>query len=179
MPQYGRGFVSGSGKNGVTTEFDHHASYGTVTGSLAQFQEAAEQMGLRTCLCFEVSDRAGEESARQAVDENIRYMKEVKQNPCQKGMMGLHASFTLSDETLAYAAEQMESENAYHIHIAECKEDEEDCKKRYACSIAKRLEHFGMMGEKTLIAHGVYLDGEELSLIKEKMRWLSQIQNRI
>mgnify|MGYP000002460084 FL=1 len=155
-------------KNGVTTEFDHHASYGAVTGSLAQFSEAAEQIGLRTCLCFEVSDRAGKEAARQAVNENIRCIKEAKPNPIRKGMMGLHASFTLSDETLAYAAERMESENAYHIHIAECREDEEDCQKRYACSITKRLERFGMLGEKTLIAHGVYLDGEELSLIKEK-----------
>lgn len=154
-------------KNGVTTEFDHHASYGYIENSLTELSEAAEEIGLRTCLCFEVSDRWGTKKAREAVDENIRYMRESKETSLQCGMMGLHASFTLSDKTLSYAVNRMQGEQAYHVHVAECEEDEQDCRKKYGVSIAQRFDRFGILGEKTILAHGVYLDEEELRIIKK------------
>ena len=46
-------------KNGVTTVFDHHASFGHITGSLSAIEEAAKDLGVRTCLCYEISDRDG------------------------------------------------------------------------------------------------------------------------
>ncbi len=55
-------------KNGVTTVFDHHASYGEVIGSLSQLSKAADELGVRTCLCYEVSDRHGQEQMRAAVN---------------------------------------------------------------------------------------------------------------
>ena len=39
-------------KNGVTTVFDHHASYGAITGSLFAIEDAARELGVRTCLCY-------------------------------------------------------------------------------------------------------------------------------
>lgn len=155
-------------KNGVTTEFEHHASYGAISNSLWEISQAAKKQGLRTAVCFEVSDRSGKEKAKEAVAENIRFIKETKENPLQKGMMGLHASFTLSDETLDDVRTQMNGEKVYHIHIAECREDEEDCIKKYGIPVVKRLDRFGMLGSKTLIAHGVYLNDEELALVHQK-----------
>ncbi len=90
-------------KNGVTTVFDHHASFGSIEDSLFKIAEAAGKLGVRTCLCYEVSDRDGEEKARAAVKENgdfIRYALSQK-DAMLKGMMGMHAQFTLSDKTLA------------------------------------------------------------------------------
>lgn len=46
-------------QNGTTTIFDHHSSPGAVTGSLFRIAEAARQTGVRSCLCYEVSDREG------------------------------------------------------------------------------------------------------------------------
>ena len=48
-------------KQGVTTVFDHHASYCQIPGSLFQIGESAKKFGIRSCLCYEVSDRDGEE----------------------------------------------------------------------------------------------------------------------
>ena len=41
-------------RNGVTTVFDHHASFGHITGSLHAIEEAATDLGIRTCLCYEI-----------------------------------------------------------------------------------------------------------------------------
>ena len=48
-------------KQGVTTIFDHHAAYCEIPGSLFQIGESAKKFGIRSCLCYEVSDRDGEE----------------------------------------------------------------------------------------------------------------------
>ena len=86
-------------RNGVTTVFDHHASYGEITGSLTQLSNAADELGIRTCLCYEVSDRDGEQKMREAVQENAAFIKasSLRNDDMQKAMMGMHAAFTLSD----------------------------------------------------------------------------------
>lgn len=62
-------------KKGVTTVFDHNASPFAVTGSLDSIADAAKDLGLRTCLCYEVSDRDGEKIAQEGIDENINFIK--------------------------------------------------------------------------------------------------------
>ena len=54
-------------KQGVTTIFDHHASYGEIPGTLHTIAEESKRLGLRSCLCYEVSDRDGEEKCLQAI----------------------------------------------------------------------------------------------------------------
>ena len=61
-------------KQGVTTIFDHHASYCEIPGSLFQIAESAKQFGIRSCLCYEVSDRDGEEKCLQAIQENADFI---------------------------------------------------------------------------------------------------------
>ncbi len=51
-------------RNGVTTVFDHHASFGHITGSLSAIEDAARDLGIRTCLCYEISDRDGMDKSR-------------------------------------------------------------------------------------------------------------------
>jgi len=95
-------------KNGVTTVFDHHASYGSIRDSLFKIEEAAKETGIRSCLCYEVSDRDGMEKRTDAVLENEAFIKHALADDTDMiaGMMGLHASFTLSDETLALCCTQ-------------------------------------------------------------------------
>ena len=61
-------------KQGVTTIFDHHASFCEIPGSLFQIGESAKKFGVRSCLCYEVSDRDGEEKSIQAVKENADWI---------------------------------------------------------------------------------------------------------
>ena len=94
-------------KNGVTTVFDHHASFGSIGGSLFEIERAAKETGVRSCLCYEISDRDGMDKAREAVMENAEFIRHALKDESGMiaGMMGMHAQFTISDETFALAAE--------------------------------------------------------------------------
>ena len=65
-------------KNGVTTVFDHHASFGEIKDSLFAIGQAAQELGVRSCLCYEVSDRDGQDKARQAVLENEAWIRHAQ-----------------------------------------------------------------------------------------------------
>ncbi len=62
-------------KNGVTTIFDHHASFGSIGGSLFEIEKAAKETGVRSCLCYEISDRDGMDKARASVMENAEFIR--------------------------------------------------------------------------------------------------------
>ena len=93
-------------KNGVTTVFDHHASFGAITGSLFEIEKAAKETGIRSCLCYEISDRDGKDKSREAIQENVDFIKHALADDSDMiaGMMGMHASFTISDETMERCA---------------------------------------------------------------------------
>lgn len=156
-------------KNGVTTVFDHHASFGEIKDSLFAIEDAAKEMGVRTCLCYEISDRDGMDKARAAVMENASWIKHALADDTDMiaGMMGMHAQFTISDETMELAAANKPAEVGYHIHVAEGIEDLHDCLKKYGKRIVDRLMDCNILGEKTLLAHCIYVNPHEMQLIKD------------
>lgn len=155
-------------KSGVTTVFDHHASYGQIKDSLFAIEDAAKEFGVRCALCFEVSDREGREKARQAVLENEAWINHAlaDKRDMIAGMMGLHAQFTISDETFAYAAAHKPEGTGYHIHVAEGIEDLQDCLRRHGKRIVERLMDFDITGRKSLFVHCIYVSPHEMDLIR-------------
>jgi cytosine/adenosine deaminase-related metal-dependent hydrolase len=106
------GLVDGI-KSGVTTYFDHHASPNCVDGSLDIISNETINAGVRASLCYEVSDRDGDEVIKKGLRENERFIsKAIKNHENINGMMGLHAALTLSDDTLLKAKE---IENKYKL----------------------------------------------------------------
>ena len=156
-------------KNGVTTIFDHHASYGSITDSLFKIEEAARQTGIRSCLCYEVSDRDGKEKAKEAVLENENFIKHALADDSGMiaGMMGMHASFTISDETMELCAAHKPAEVGYHIHVAEGIEDLHHCLRNYSKRIIDRLMDVDVLGEKTIAAHCIYVNKHEMELLRD------------
>lgn len=153
----------------MTTVFDHHASFGSITDSLFIIEEAAEELGVRSCLCYEVSDRDGMDKAKEAVMENARFIQHTLKDDTDMiaGMMGMHASFTISDETMELAAANKPEEVGYHIHVAEGIEDLHHCLKHYGKRIIDRLMDCGVLGEKTLLGHCIYVNEHEMDLIRD------------
>lgn len=156
-------------KNGVTTVFDHHASYGEIPGSLFAIADAAEQLGVRTCLCYEVSDRDGQEKMKQAVRENADFIQACQKDnsDMKKAMMGMHASFTLSDETLALCRENTPAGVGFHIHVAEGMDDVYDSLKKYHKRLINRLFDNDILGEKTICGHCIHVNGLEMDILKQ------------
>ena len=155
-------------KNGVTTVFDHHASYFDVPGSLDDIASAATELGVRASLCYEVSDRDGEKKAMEAVLENERFILRAQQEGSDMlhGMMGLHASFTVSDETLR-RCEAHRHGAGYHVHCAEGPADLAHCLKTYGKRIIERFCDAGVLGERTLAVHCVHINRAEMQLLRD------------
>jgi putative selenium metabolism protein SsnA len=156
-------------KNGVTTVFDHHASYGAIEGSLFEISNVARELGIRTSLCYEVSDRNGKDMMMKAVKENVDFINAAKQDKTdmQKALMGLHAPFTLSNETLAYCAEQLPSDSGYHVHVGEGIADLYDSLNKYNKRIVNRLLDMDILGDKTIAVHCIHINNQEMDILKD------------
>jgi putative selenium metabolism protein SsnA len=157
-------------RKGTTTIIDHHASPFAITGSLAAVEKACRETGLRAALCYEVSDRDGKERAKEGLDENSVFISacQTRNDNMIKGLFGLHASFTVSDETLEEAAYRGHKLGAgFHIHTAESTSDQIECESHHKMRVVERLRDFGILGRKSIAAHCVHVNEAELQILKE------------
>ena len=157
-------------KKGTTTLIDHHASPGAVRGSLDGIARAVKEVGLRASLCYELSDRDGAQVTEDGLAENIAFIERCKKenDPRLRALFGLHASFTISDKTLARAAEAAQSLNAgFHVHTAEALSDEEHSLQTFGMRVVERFKKFGILGPNTICAHCVHVDEHEMDLLAE------------
>ena len=161
---------------GCTTLFDHHASPNCIDGSLDIEADAVTESGLRASLCYEVTDRDGEEKALAGIRENGRFISGVEAgnySPMLKAHFGLHASLTVSDETLEKCIAENSGRVGFHTHAAEGIVDQEDSLTKYGRRVVERFADSGILGEKTILAHGVHITPHEIDLLAQSGTWLS------
>ena len=165
---------------GASFVIDHHASPGHIGGSLDLIADAFEEVGVGHLLCYEVTDRDGKDKARDGLRETESYLKR------RQGLVGLHASFTVGDETLYRAVNLMkESGSGIHMHVAEDLYDQEHCLKTYRKRVVHRLSEAGVLDSpKTILVHGLHLEGQERDLIRQSPCWVAQnmesnLKNRV
>ncbi len=156
-------------KNGVTTIFDHHASYREITGSLFAIRDTAKEMGMRSVLCYEVSERDGAKKCDEAIEENANFARWTAQenDDMIKAMFGGHALFTISDGTFEKMAKANDGLTGFHIHVCEGSTDREDSWNRYNMRPIDRLKKHGILGPKTILGHCIELTDDELDVIAE------------
>ena len=155
-------------RDGVTTIFDHHASYGEIPGTLHTIAEESKRLGLRSCLCYEVSDRDGEEKCLQAIQENADFITECEKNkdPMLAAMFGGHALFTISDKTFDRMVEANNGRTGYHIHVSEGMNDVYDSLQNYGRRPIQRLQDHGILGDKTILGHCIHVNTAEMEIIQ-------------
>jgi cytosine/adenosine deaminase-related metal-dependent hydrolase len=138
-------------KNGVTSIIDHHAS-GLIDGSLNLLRKAVcEDAGLRGSFCFETSDRFNTDDC---ISENLN----------NADMFGLHASLTLSDETLGKVKEII-GDMPIHIHVAESWIDQENCLSYHGERVVERLARHGILNKNSILSHCIHINEKEAELI--------------
>ncbi len=168
---------------GTTTIVDHHASPDAIEGSLEGVADALGSLGARSVLCYEVTDRDGPERAAAGIDEHRRFAKATGSR--SRPMVGAHASFTLSEETLAGCVEVAgELATGIHIHVAEDAADERDSVARFGRRVVERLSDAGALTDRALLAHCVHVDEREIDLIRRSGAWVahnarSNMNNRV
>lgn len=165
-------------KHGTTTLIDHHASPSFISGSLDWIAKAVSDSGLRASLCYEVTDRDGYAKAREGIDENIRFIRYLREkDPLPDrlaALFGLHASLTLSDDTLKTCAEvSREFDVGFHIHVAEHNVDEYDSIQKAGLRVVDRLQKFGILGPKSIAVHAVHIDAKELAILAQTGTWVT------
>jgi putative selenium metabolism protein SsnA len=163
-------------KHGTTTLIDHHASPSAINNSLDQIADAVEMAGVRAALCYEVTDRNGPDGTQAGIDENIRYLYSLQErgSGLLAGTFGLHASLSVSEETLAACvAASQDLGTGFHIHVAEDKVDEYDSLYKYGKRTVDRLADAGILGPKSIFAHCIHIDAAEKELIRESGTWVT------
>jgi putative selenium metabolism protein SsnA len=154
---------------GTTTLVDHHASPGAIDGSLDILAEEFGRLGIRSILAYETTDRDGTGHARAGLDENRRFLARVAATrpALARGLVGAHASFTLSDATLeGCVALAHSSHTGLHVHVAEDAADERDAEAAHGHSVLARLARAGGLDAGSVLAHGVHLDRSEAALFR-------------
>ena len=156
-------------RQGVTTIFDHHASFAEIPGSLFQIAESAKRFGIRSCLCYEVSDRDGQEKCGQAIQENADFITYCGENPSGMlaAMFGGHALFTISDKTFEQMAAANNGRTGFHIHVSEGMNDVYDSLQSYGRRPVQRLQDHGILGPQTILGHCIHVNTAEMEIIRE------------
>ncbi len=156
-------------RHGTTTIFDHHSSPNCIEGVLDIISEVVDQAGLRSVLCFEVTDRDGPERAAAGIRENARFIRRCQQENVAEGRVkasfGIHAPMTVGEATLAACRDAASPDVGFHLHAAE----HEYCQFRSLAMAGTRsvdrLANHQILNERTILAHAIHLDAREVGLI--------------
>jgi len=157
-------------KNGVTFAIDHHASPFAIEGSLETIAQAFDEVGVGHLLCYEISDRDGLDIALKGLAETESYLQK------RQGLVGLHASFTVGDETMKLAVKMAKQTNSgIHIHVAEDLSDEAQCLGKYRKRVVERLSETGVLDfPKTILGHCLHLNDTERQMVEKSPAWVVQ-----
>jgi len=155
---------------GTTCFADTFSGPNYIHGSLSAIARAIEEIGMRGVLAFEATERNSAEEGRRGLDENQRFIKEVKEKGSKltRGMYSLHASFTVSDEIIVEARKRATTDKAYMtIHTSEGLVDLYHNLERFGKRTVERLRDLGVLGRDVVLAHCVHLDEGELDIVAE------------
>jgi cytosine/adenosine deaminase-related metal-dependent hydrolase len=158
-------------KNGITLIVDHHASPLAIKDSLFTIARAFDRVGLSHLLCYEISDRDGEDLREAGLAETDAFLAAGHQ-----GHVGLHASFTVGDVLLDKAvALAHKHRTGLHVHVAEDLADQEDAVARYGKRVVERFHDAGALNlTKSIFSHCIHLSEAEKKLIRASGVWVAQ-----
>ena len=161
--------------NGTTGLIDHHESPCFIEGSLDVLADACNDLGMRAVLCYGATERnEGRDEARRGLAE-CRRLVETNRRPLVRGAVALHASFTVSDDTIREAATLCRALDApMHVHVAEDGADVDDAVQRGYRGPLERLLDMGALPEGSIVAHGVALTEDQVRLAAERGLWIVQ-----
>lgn len=150
---------------GCTTIIDHHASPGCVDGSLDALEQAARDVGLSACLCYEVTDRNVE---GEGIEENVRFIQKCRSTDDTQitALFGMHALMTLGNRTLERCA-AAGHDSGFHVHAGEDEIDVRLALEHHGQSLMERFQAFGIPGSKTIFAHGTHFSASELEALAD------------
>ncbi|MGE5407070.1 MAG: amidohydrolase [Syntrophothermus sp.] len=128
---------------------------------------AVADSGLRATIGAPLFDIDGDtEKLKRWAHESLEVLAEAARNPRIAPALAPHAIYTVSEGSLRWIAELgAERGVPVQIHLSETAKEVDDCLAAHGERPAAYLDRLGMLNERTLLAHGVWLDADELALI--------------
>lgn len=160
---------------GTTGVVDHHESPSCIEGSLDVVADACQDLGMRAVVCYAVTERnGGRDEARRGMEENARFLASNDRR-LVRGVLGVHASYTVSDETLReIGAIARDLETVVHVAVAEDSADVADARVRGYEGALQRLIALEALPRGSVVAHATALGDREVELANEHDLWLVQ-----
>jgi cytosine/adenosine deaminase-related metal-dependent hydrolase len=170
-----RYYVAEALLEGTTALIDHHESPSWIEGSLDVIADACESLGMRALLTFGATERnGGRDEARRGLAECRRFILSNRRT-LVRGAIGLHASFTVSDDTVREAGALCRDLGAVlHVHVAEDGADVADAHVRGYRGPVERLEALGALVPGSILAHGVHLSDDRVRRARRLGVWIVQ-----
>jgi cytosine/adenosine deaminase-related metal-dependent hydrolase len=157
---------------GTTSLVDHHESPHFIGGSLQVLADAAEELGVRALFAFGATER---NFGRAEAEAGLVECGNVEETPLVRRLVGLHASFTVSDNTIRAAGELCATlGTVMHVHVAEALDDVEDARARGYAGPLERLLTLDALPPGSILAHGVHLTADEVHEANRRGLWLVQ-----
>ncbi len=168
-------YVADALRHGTDVLVDHHESPSFIEGSLDVIADACEELGIRAVLCYGATERnGGREEATRGLAECRRFIRSNRR-PLVRGVVGLHASFTVSDDTIREAGDMCrELDTVVHVHVAEDRADVDDAIRRGYGGPVERLHALGGLPAGSILAHGVHLDAVQVRKADTLGCWIVQ-----
>ena len=160
---------------GTTVLIDHHESPSCIEGSLDVLADACQDLGMQAVLCYGATERnGGRDEARRGLEECRRFVRDNRR-PLVRGLVGLHAAFTVSDETIRDAgALCRELAAPLHVHLAEGRVDVEAARAAGYAGPLERLVALDALPPESILAHGVHLDPTQVAMAADRGAWFVQ-----
>ncbi len=154
-------------RNGSTFFADTYSGPNSIEGSLHGIAEATRSVGIRGLLAFEMTERNAPDEAERGLHENIKFIEESRQqDSLTTGMISVHASFTVEDAIVEKAVEASKKYDVpITVHTSEGLVDLYHNLERYGERTVERLDRVGLLGPRTVLAHCVHVNKDELALI--------------
>jgi cytosine/adenosine deaminase-related metal-dependent hydrolase len=170
-----RWYVADARQRGTVGLVDHHESPHLIEGSLDILADVCQAAGMPAVLCYGTTERnGGRDEARRGLAECRRFI-ERNTRPLLRGVVGLHASFTVSDDTLREAAALCRAlGTVVHVHVAEDRADVADAVHRGWDGPLERLDRLGALPPGSILAHGVHLSPAQVRRAEQLGCWLVQ-----
>ncbi len=130
--------------------------------------KAVSESGLRGFLSYGIIDLFDTAKARMEQEKTKKFYDFVHNmgNPRIRFVLGPHAPYTCSPETLLWAKEFAEkNEIIIHIHVAETRKEQADCQKQHGMRVVEYLDKIGALSKNMLAAHCVWLTKSEVGLL--------------
>ncbi|MBQ5797446.1 MAG: amidohydrolase [Firmicutes bacterium] len=122
----------------------------------------------RPIQCFDPNEKY-EDNFRSKESIKLYHDINAMNNSRIKADFSIHAEYTNHPHIVAaYAEECNKLGGRVHLHLSETKKEHEECKQRHGKTPARFFYDLGTMDIPVIAAHCVWVDDEDLDLLKEK-----------